>query len=97
MKNLRIALYCVLGGLSFAIVFAGAGHFGWQWLGGIVLSAAFVPLARFGPRRPLAQLGAVFLPLFVVGSLCTVSEAALFIPGQEEVAGRNLAGDLSST
>jgi hypothetical protein len=91
VKTLRIGLYCLLGGLAFAIASADQGHLGWSYLSGILLAGAFLPLARFGPRGIWAQFGAIFLALFVVGCLCTVSEAAIFIPGQSAVAVRNLA------
>ena len=90
--NLRIGLFCLLGGLAPAIAALGAGHFGWWWLSGLILAAAFVPVARFGPRTMLGQFGAIFLFLVVVGSVCTGVEAVIFLPGQKEVAGRNLAG-----
>jgi len=92
MRTLRIALYCLLGGLPLTIAAAGAGHFGWWWLSGIVLAAAFVPLALFGPRHFLVQWGVAFLPLWVAGSVGTMWEAAIFLPGQKEVAGRDIAG-----
>jgi len=52
MKS-RIVLYCALGGLPMLIAAMGAGHFAWWWLSGIVLAAAFVPVALFGPRSTL--------------------------------------------
>jgi hypothetical protein len=91
MKTLSVALYCVLGGLAFTVSAAGAGHFGWYWLSGTILAAASLPLALFGPRKILAQFATILLPLFVVGVLCTVAEAVVFMPGQKEAAGRNLA------
>jgi hypothetical protein len=90
MRTLRIALYCLLGGLPLTIAAAGAGHFGWWWLSGIVLAGAFVPVALFGPRNLLAQFGAIFLTLFVVGSLCIEWEAAIFLPGEKGQLGRDL-------
>jgi len=91
--NLRIGLYCLLGGLAPAIA-AGASHFAWWWLSGIILAAAFVPVARFGPRNMLGQFGAIFLFLVIVAPVCTGVEAVIFLPGQKEVAGRNLAGGI---
>ena len=90
MRTLRIALYCLLGGLPLTIAAAGAGHFGWWWLSGTVLAAAFVPVALFGPRNLFAQFGAIFLTLFVVGSLCIEWEAAIFLPGQKGQLVRDL-------
>jgi hypothetical protein len=89
---MRSVLYCLLGGLSLTMAAAGAGHFGWWWLSGVVLSAAFVPVARFGPRGWLAQFGVILPALFVVGSLCTESEVALFFPNLRGTIGRDLVG-----
>ncbi len=88
--TMRAVLYCLLGGLSLTIAAAGAGHFGWWWLSGVVLSAAFVPVARLGPRGWLAQFGVMLLSLFVVGSLCTESEVAVFFPDLRGTVGRDL-------
>lgn len=90
--NLRIGLYCLLGGLAPAIAALGAGHFAWWWLSGVILTAAFVPVARFGPQHMLGQFGAIILLLVIVGPVCTGVEAVIFLPGQKEGAGRNLAG-----
>jgi len=78
--NLRIGLYCLLGGLCFTISALGAGHFWLWWLSGILTVAAFLPMVRFGPRHPLALYGAVVLTLVVVGLVCTLSEGVLFYP-----------------
>ena len=78
--NVRIGLYCLLGGLCFTISALGAGHFWLWWLCGILTVAAFVPMVRFGPRHPLALCGAVVLTLVVVGLVCTLSEGVLFFP-----------------
>jgi hypothetical protein len=91
---MRTVLYCLLGGLSLTIAAAGAGHFGWWWLSGVVLSAAFVPVARFGPRGWLAQFGTILLSLFVVWSLGTESEVALFFPSLRGTIGRDLVAML---
>lgn len=90
--NLRIVAYCLLGGLSFSIAAMGAGHFGWWWLSGALMAAAYVPLARFGPKSWVSQFGMIFLSMFVVAGVCTASEAAMFLPGQSVVAWRNLQG-----
>jgi hypothetical protein len=92
--TMRVVLYCLLGGLSLTIAAAGAGHFGWWWLSGVVLSASFVPVVRFGPRRWPTRFVAILLPLFVVGTLCTQWEVAVFFPGLRGVAGRDLAAGL---
>jgi hypothetical protein len=78
--NLRIGLYCILGGLCFTISALGAGHFWLWWLSGILTVAAFLPMVRFGPRHPLAQFGAIALAMIVVGLVCTLSEGVLFYP-----------------
>lgn len=92
--NLRIGLYCLLGGLSLTIAARGAGHFAWWWLSGVVLAAALVPVARFGPRHALGQFGAIVLPLVMVGSVGTISELVIFFPNQRAAAGRDLAGSI---
>ena len=66
MRLVRIALYCLLGGLSLTPVALGSGGFGWCWLAGIVLSASFVPVALFGPRRALSQFTVVAPGLLIV-------------------------------
>jgi hypothetical protein len=90
--NLRIVLYCVLGGLSFSVAAMGAGHFGWWWLSGALMAAAYVPLVRFGPRSWAAQFGMIFASMYLVAGVCTASEAAMFLPGQSVEAWRNLKG-----
>src|SRR5258708_20067589 len=92
--KLRIVLYCVLGGLPMAIVAAGAGHFAWWWLSGIVLAAAFVPVALFGPRGAVRQFGVIAPVLAIVSVLCTWSEAVLFFPLMRQHAGRDLASGI---
>jgi len=90
--NVRIGLYCLLGGLCFTISALGAGHFWLWWLSGILTVAAFLPMVRFGPRHPLALYGAVVLTLVVVGLVCTLSEAVLFYPAMKAEALRDLLG-----
>ncbi len=92
MKLLRIALYCLLGGLPLLIVAMGQGGAAWCWLAGIVLAAAFVPVALFGPRRPLAQFGVIAPTLMMITVLCLWSEAFIFVPIPEiqQHAVRNL-------
>jgi hypothetical protein len=90
--NVRTVLYCLLGGLSLTMATAGAGHFGWWWLSGAVLSAAFVPVARFGPRGWWMQFGVTLPCLFVVGSLCTASEVAIFFPGLRWTVKQDIVG-----
>jgi hypothetical protein len=78
--NWRVGLYCLLGGLWLTTSALGAGHFWWWWLSGVMLAASCVPVARFGPRSVLAQLGVLAPALVVVGIWCTMSEAYLFFP-----------------
>jgi hypothetical protein len=88
----RIGLYCLLGGLCFTVSAMGAGHFWRWWLSGVITVAALTPVARFGPRHPLAQGGMIFLTLMVVGLACTLSEAVLFYPSMKAEALRDLMG-----
>ncbi len=94
MRILRVVLYCLLGGLSIALVALGNGGFGWWWLAGIVLSASFVPVALFGPRRALSQFGVVAPVLLIVTVLCLWSEALIFVqaPEIQQHAAQNLVG-----
>ena len=94
MKMLRIVLYCLLGGLSLTPVALGNGGFVWWWLAGIVLSASFVPVALFGPRRALSQFGVVAPVLLIVTVLCLWSEALIFLkaPEIQQHAVRDLVG-----
>jgi hypothetical protein len=91
MKS-RIVIYCLLGGLCFAFPAVGAGHFWWWWLCGVITVAALVPVARFGPRHPLAQYGATVLALVVVGLVCTLSEAVVFFPEMKAQVRISLVG-----
>jgi hypothetical protein len=90
--NGRVGLYCLLGGLCFTVSALGAGHFWLWWLSGVLTVAAFVPVVRFGPRHPLALMGALYLTLVVVGLVCTLSEGVLFYPALKAEALRDLAG-----
>jgi len=90
--KLRVILYCLLGGLPLTIAAMGAGKFGWWWLSGIVLAAAFVPVALFGPRGTLAQFGVIAPVLFIVTAFCTWTEALLFVPNFRQEAVRDLVG-----
>jgi len=94
--KLRIAVYCVLGGFAMSIIALGAGHFVSWWLSGVVLAAAFIPVALFGPRRFFGQIGVVLPALFIVSVLCTWSEAYLFVatPEMRQHAMRDLVGEL---
>jgi hypothetical protein len=82
--GLRVLIYCLLGGLPLTIAALGAGNFWWWWLSGILLAAAFVPLATFGPRGVTAQFAVILPVLLIVSLLCTWSEALLFAPGTRQ-------------
>jgi hypothetical protein len=83
MRILRVVLYCLLGGLSLTLAALGNGGFAWWWLAGIVLSASFVPVALFGPRRAISQFGVVAPVLLIVTVLCLWSEALIFLQAPE--------------
>jgi hypothetical protein len=76
----RYALYCILGGLVFSMSALGTGYFDLWWISGVIISAALLPVVRFGPRSLLAQFGMIFLALTLIGTFCTLSEAAVFFP-----------------
>jgi len=94
MRILRVVLYCLLGGLSLTTIALGAGGFGWCWLAGIVLSASFLPVALFGPRRALSQFGVIAPVPLIVTVLCLWSEALIFVqaPEVQQHATRDLVG-----
>jgi hypothetical protein len=94
MRILRVVLYSLLGGLSLTTVALGNRALGWDWLAGIVLSASFVPVALFGPRRALSQFGVVAPVLLIVTVLCLWSEALIFVqtPEIQQRAVRDLVG-----
>jgi hypothetical protein len=92
--KLRVLLYCLLGGLPLTIAALGAGRFAWWWLSGILLAASFVPIALYGPRGGLKQLGVIAPVLLVVTVLCTWSEALIFLPGADRDPIRDLVGAL---
>lgn len=86
----RVVLYCLLGGLPLTIAALGAGHFPWWWLSGILMAAAFVPIALFGPRTALGQFAVTAPVLLIVTVVCTWSEAVLFFPKYREQETRDL-------
>jgi hypothetical protein len=93
MKS-RVVLYCLLGGLPITIAALGAGKFAWWWLSGIVLAAAFVPVALFGPRNAIGQFAVIAPVLAIVSVLCTWSEVAIFFPALREQATRDMKASL---
>lgn len=94
--SLRVVLFCLLGGLTFLLPALGAGHLFWWYLSGVVLAAAFVPVALFGPRTIWGQFGVVFSVLLIVTVVTTWSEALLFVkvPAIQEHPFRNLASEI---
>jgi len=92
MLKPRVLLYCLLGGLPLTIAALGAGHFAWWWLSGIALAAGFAPLALYGPRGGLGQLGVVGPVLLVVTVLCTWSEALIFLKATDRDPVQDLVG-----
>lgn len=94
MTKIRIAIYCLIGGLVLALLALSAGYFWWRWLSGIALAAAFVPVALFGPRRILSQFGVVVPVLLIVTIFCTWTEGLIFVPAIEQHMFRELFGGL---
>jgi hypothetical protein len=92
--KVRVLLYCLLGGLPMLVAALGGGSAISFWLSGVVLAAAFVPIALFGPRGVLRQFVVVLPVLMLVTVLCTWTEALLFAqtPEFQEHALRNLLG-----
>lgn len=78
--TVRVLCYCILGGFALSIASLGTGNFGWWWLAGVALAAAFVPVAVFGPTKTLAQFAALVSVLMIVSVFCTWTEALLFMP-----------------
>ena len=56
------------------------------------MASAFVPIAIFGPRKPLAQFGLIAVTLLIVSQVCTLSEAYFFIPSYRHQAPHDFAG-----
>jgi hypothetical protein len=93
--TLRVVVYCLLGGVAFMMPAMGAGHPFWWWMSGVLITAAFVPVALFGPKTALGLFGVIFPVLFLVSVLTVWSEALLFIksPLIQEHAVRNVIAD----
>ena len=90
--RLRVALYCLLGGVVLLGPALEVGHLLWWYLAGVMLAASFVPVALFGPRTVRGQFGIIFPILFIVTVLTTWSEALVFVklPLIQEHPMRNL-------
>ena len=67
--NVRVILYCALGGGPLLLGALGAGQWTAWWLAGIVLALAFVPVALFGPRSVPGQFGTVAVALLIITAL----------------------------
>jgi len=92
MKFLRIAVYCLAGGLVFLVGAQKGSYFSW-WLAGILFATAFVPLALKGPKTVARQFG-VILPVFLlVTVLCLWSEALIFTPMAQPHPVRDLVAE----
>jgi len=92
--KLRVLLFCLLGAVPMLLPAAQSGHSVWWYLSGVVLAAAFVPVALFGPATTAGLLGVIVPVLFVVTVLTTWSEALMFVkaPAIREHAVENLLG-----
>jgi hypothetical protein len=90
--NMRIALFCLVGGLCFTVSAMGAGHFGWWCLSGVLTAAVLVPVVRYGPRGMVAQGGAMFVMLVLIGLVCTLSEGVVFFPEKKAQMMAGLGG-----
>jgi hypothetical protein len=88
----RVVLYCLAGGLPLTVAALGAGHFPWWWLSGILMAAAFVAVALFGPRTSLGQFGVIAPVLLIVTLLCPWSEVVVFFPQNSQRATQDLLG-----
>lgn len=80
MLKLRIALFCLLGGLPLALIAPTHAAIPQSWLAGILLSACFVPVALYGPRTILSQFAVIGTAVLFVTSFCTWTEAMFFMP-----------------
>ena len=80
MTKLRVALLCLIGGLPLALAAPTRGAIPQSWLAGILLCACFVPVALYGPKSFLAKFAVIGTAVLFVTSLCTWTEALLFMP-----------------
>jgi hypothetical protein len=78
----RGLLYCVLCGLIFALVthasFRFSPQLAWFWLEGFLMAAAFFPVVRWGPRKPLALFATIWLVLIFVGGVVLNVDTLIF-------------------
>jgi hypothetical protein len=90
--KLRVLLYCLLGGLPLTMAGLGSGHVAVWWLSGVVLAAAFVPVALYGPRGLWGQLAVIVPPIVVITVFCSWTEAMVFEPRFRSNAVGSLVG-----
>jgi hypothetical protein len=83
--KVRESLFVILGSLLFIVTAMGTGHYGWAWVSGVVISAALIPVVRYGPRGFAGLFGAFALGLVAIGIWCTMSEGVVFYPTQTAV------------
>lgn len=78
----RALLYCLLSGLAFSVArtqsLVPSRGLAWLWLEGFLFSAAFFPVARWGPQARLKLFAVVWLVLAIVGGICLHSETLIF-------------------
>src|SRR5437660_12692088 len=79
IMRLRVALYCLLGGVVLLVPALEVGHLLWWYLSGVILAASFVPVALFGPWTVRGQFGIIFPILFIVTVLTTWSEGLVCV------------------
>ena len=75
----RLTMYCAAASLCIAVMGKGE-HFALSLLSGAAIGAAFLPVARYGPRGFLGQFIAMLPVLLIVGTVCSVLEAVVFLP-----------------
>jgi hypothetical protein len=97
MVRLRVALYCLLGGVVLLVPALKVGHLLWWYLSGVILAASFVPVALFGPGTVRGQFGIISPILAIVTVLTTWSEAWVFVksPLIHEHPIRNLVSEIA--
>jgi len=80
MLKLRVALFCLIGGLPLALIAPAHSAILQSWLAGILLASCFAPVALYGPKSILAQFAIIGTAVLFVTSFCTWTEAMLFMP-----------------
>jgi hypothetical protein len=89
----RTMLFCLAGGLPFGVAVLTNSQMLPLYLSTIVLSAAFLPIAYFGPRDLKGQFAVVAPVLLIVSTLCLWSEGVLFYPASRAHAVRDLVAE----